>query len=170
MSVVAVKKNKKSWTFAADSIAISADLKITDKFSKLKKVNDMVIGSTGTLEEGSLLFLYARNHKPLSSQEKDVMDFFCEFYKWQRELTGNFFSSNRYLFGFDGKVFYIENAMVKEINDYYAIGAGANFAFATLYLGHSAEQAVQVSCALSCFVADPIVTEELPLMTKENNA
>lgn len=55
----------------------------------------------------------------------------------------------------------IANMFVREIKDYYAIGAGEDFATAALYLGHTPKEAVKTACDISCFVAEPIVVKEM---------
>lgn len=164
MSVVAVKIDKNKITFAADSIAVYGYTKVTDKFTKLEEINEMIIGGVGTAEEASLLFMFAQTHKPLSADEKSVTEFFLEFYKWKNSLSLPFSSSNSYLFGVCGKCFYIDNMLVKEIRDYYAIGAGMDYALAVLWLGHTAQEAVRAACQLSCFVAEPIIIKEMKTM------
>lgn len=158
MSVVCAKVYNDKVIFAADSIAISGEMKITDKFTKLKKINGTVIGGCGSLEEISLLFMFAQTNSPLSPTEKDVSEYFLKFYKWKNELNLPFSSANNYLIGIDGKLFYVENLLVKEIDDFYAIGAGRDYSFAALYLGCDAVKAVEIACTLSCFVSSPVVT------------
>ena len=46
---------------------------------------------------------------------------------------------------------------IEEINDYAAIGAGRDYAYAALYLGHEPKEAVKVACDLSCYVSEPII-------------
>ena len=47
---------------------------------------------------------------------------------------------------------------VEEIDDFAAIGAGRDYAYAALYLGATPKEAVEVACELSCYVSEPIVT------------
>lgn len=161
MSVVAVKVEKEKIYFAADSIAVSGYTKTTDNFTKLEKINDMIIGGVGCAEEISLLFMFAQTHKPLSADEKPIVEFFFEFYKWKNELGLGFSSQNVYLFGYGGKCFYAENMLIKEIKTYHAIGAGMDYALAALYLEHTPKEAVKVACKLCCYVSEPIVCEEM---------
>lgn len=163
MSVVAVKRYGDRIEFAADSIAVRGATKTTNNFSKLETINGLVVGGVGYTEEISMLFLFAKTHKPIGSSEKEVMEFMLEFAKWKREFGLDFSSKNNYLIGFENKVFYIENMLVKEIKEYYAIGAGEDYALAVLHLGHSPKESVRVACELCCYVAEPIVTAEIKL-------
>lgn len=161
MSVVAVKIHKDKIEFAADSIGIKGTTK-RNNIAKLAKVNGMVIGGVGTMQELSLLLIFAKTHRPNAACEKDVVDFFFEFEKWKGDLYQPFISENIYVVGINGKAFYIEGLLVHEIKDYEAIGAGMDYALAALYLSHNATEAVNVACELSCYVSKPIITINIP--------
>lgn len=165
MSVVAVKVGKDKIEFAADSIAVRGAT--STKIVKLAEVNKMIIGGTGTAEETNLLFTFAKTHSPLDNTEKSVLEFFFEFCKWKNGLNLNFSMNNTYLFGFNGKAFYVENLLVEEVKDYEAIGAGMDYALSALYLKHSAKEAVKVACELSCYVAEPIVTLSMEVANEQ---
>ena len=81
-----------------------------------------------------------------------------EFSDWKRGRTGNSNLDNQYLLAFGGKAFHIQNYLVLEVDKFSAIGAGADYALAALYLEKSAPEAVKVACELSCFVSEPIKT------------
>ncbi len=162
MSVVAVKVHDNNIEFAADSIGIRGGTKNTN-ITKLAEINQMIIGGVGELQELNLLFIFAQTHSPLESTEKAIMDFFFEFCKWKKDLSLGFDCGNNYLFGYKGKAFLIQNLLVKEVQDYEAIGAGMDYSLAALYLNHSAKEAVKVACALSCYVAEPITIIKMPL-------
>lgn len=71
MTVIAVKVYDNKIKIAADSIVARGDSKRTDSgFSKLRKVNNMIIGSAGYCEEQSLMYHYSETHKPASGSEK----------------------------------------------------------------------------------------------------
>lgn len=160
MSVVCVKVSKGYIHFAADSIVVRGYTKQKD-FTKLEKINGMIIGGVGYAEETNLLFMFARTHKPIEPTEKGLSDFIFEFYKWKNDLQKNFDSNNNYLIGVGGHCFYIENMFVKEVLTYQAIGAGMDYSLAALYLGKTAKDAVKVACELCCYVAEPIICEKM---------
>lgn len=162
MSVVAVKVYKDKIQIAADSIIVYGEnSKKTDStFSKLVKVNNMVIGSAGVAEESSLMAHYADTHKPLAANEKDILSFIIEFSQWKSGIVGDSKIENDYIIVYDGKAFFIQGMLVFEIDNYDAIGAGMDFANAAMYLGHTPKEAVKVACELSCWVAEPIVEFE----------
>ena len=53
--------------------------------------------------------------------------------------------------------------LVREVEDFCAIGAGQVEANTALYLGHSPAKAVEVACTLNCFVCSPVVEKEIQL-------
>lgn len=158
MSVVTVKVYDNRIEMAADSILVCGDRKETyfNKHAKMKSINGMLIGTSGTAEEEGLMWLYAQNHRPLSSSEKDILEFFVEFVTWKQGKSSNSTLGNHYLLAYKGKVFLIENFLVLEVDNFAAIGAGSDYALAALYLGKTPVEAVQVACELSCYVSEPI--------------
>ena len=161
MSVVAVKVYKDTIQIAADSIMTDGNSKRTDStFSKLVKVNNIIIGSIGSAEEASLMTHYADTHKPLTASEKDMLTFMIEFSKWKSDIGIGSDINNSYIIVYDSKAFYIHGMLVYEVDNYEAIGAGMDFANAAMYLGHTPKEAVKVACELSCWVAEPIVEFE----------
>ncbi|MEG1044799.1 MAG: hypothetical protein RSF81_08530 [Oscillospiraceae bacterium] len=164
MSVVCAKVYKDKIKMAADSIVVRGYSKDTKgDFVKLQKINEMIIGSSGNCDECSIMWQYMKTHKPAKSDERAVLDFIIEFSRWKRDLTGDNSLINAYILAFDGKLFFIQGMFVNEIKDYCAIGAGEDFANAALYLGHTPREAVKVACELSCYVAEPIVEEEITI-------
>lgn len=160
MSVVAVKVYPNRIEMSADSIIVSGGRKETyfGGHAKMRKINDMLIGTAGSCEEESLMWLYAQNHRPLSNSEKDVLEFFVEFVDWKKDKASTSTLSNHYLFVYGGKAFHIENFLVLEVDNFSAIGAGSDFALAALYLDREPAEAVRVACKLSCYATEPIIT------------
>ena len=156
MSVVAVKVYEDKIEIASDSITLFGNLTIVDKFTKLDKVNSMIIGFVGYLEEGSLMRHYASTRKPKSNRESDILDFMVEFAEWKQSKTKTFSLSNCYIIVYEKKVFYTQDFLVSEISDFFAIGAGQDFATTALYLNHSAVEAVGITCQLCNDCALPV--------------
>jgi ATP-dependent protease HslVU (ClpYQ) peptidase subunit len=149
---------------AADSILVSGDTKTNGHgFSKLVQENGMTIGPVGDASEAALMWSYVKTHKPEGSSEMDVLRFFVEFAKWKNDYCDNKRVSNYYLFVYEGKIFFLEGLSVQPITDFYAIGAGRDYALAALHLGHTPKEAVKVACELCCYVAEPIVEYEIAI-------
>lgn len=161
MSVVASKVYSDRIVIAADSIIVKGWSKRNTGFSKIDSINSMIVGSVGEAQESSLMWRYMQTHKPETASVKDVLEFIVEFSKWKRETVGDGSVINSYLMAYGGHLFEIESMFVHEIIDYVAIGAGADFANAALYLGHTPKEAVKVACDLSCFVDEPILEFEM---------
>lgn len=165
MSVVAVKVYKDRIEMASDSIMVKYWSKIPkaeNKFVKMQKINDMIIGGVGDAEETSLLYHYMKTHTIDNVDEKGVLDFILEFRRWKNDFTNNNSFTNTYILAFKGKAFYIENMLVVPIDDYYSIGAGEDFANGAMYMGASPREAVKASCELCAMVAEPIIQECIP--------
>ena len=159
MSCVAVKVTNKEIQFAADSIVVMGNTKVNTPTTqpKLTKINNIIIGGCGSFSEIGLMFQFAETHRPDDNSIRAIRQFFVEFGEWKQKYGERFLCENSYIIGYEGKCYsYICNCL-EEIKDYCTIGAGMDYALAALYLGKSARDAIKVSCALSCYVAEPIV-------------
>jgi ATP-dependent protease HslVU (ClpYQ) peptidase subunit len=159
MSIVCCRVTPYEISIASDSIVVRGYTQGKDKnkFAKLFKVNDLIIGSVGYAEESSLFRIYCSTRQPASISENDILIFISEFAQWKKERTTIYSIENSYIIIFNNKAFHIEGFFVNEILDYEAIGAGMDFALATLYLGHDVEKAVETACELSVFCEKPII-------------
>ncbi len=160
MTVIAARKTKETITFASDSILVAGFLKASDKeviYNKLFQQNEMVIGSTGTGYEGTMMELFSRNHRPVDSSRLSVIDFFVEFREWINKRDSGHSPENEYLIAYDKKLFRTYGGLdIYEVPEFEAVGAGENFAKAALHLGHSPREAVEVACKLSIYCSEPI--------------
>jgi len=157
MSVVAVKIEKDKITIGSDSIIVyGGSTQEKYKYSKLNKVNDIIIGDVGETQEGFLFLLYCKTRKPREASCDAMVEFMFDFVQWMKDKTDVSKSTNIYLIVFGGKVFYIEGYYVKEIEDYFAIGTGMDFSLSALYLGKSVEESIKAACHLSIYCEEPI--------------
>lgn len=158
MSIICCRVKEKEIEIAADSITVRGytQEKGKDNYSKLFKVNEMIIGGVGISAETSMLQIYASTRKPSTPTEDGILNFISEFAEWKKRKTEKYGIENAYIIVFEGRVFMNQGFFVKEITSYEAIGAGENYALSALYLGHDVEKAVDVACELSIFCEKPI--------------
>jgi ATP-dependent protease HslVU (ClpYQ) peptidase subunit len=156
MSVVAVKVTNKKITIGADSIIAFGWTQEKDKLAKLEEVNGMIIGSVGVAQEGALFRVFCRTRKPRAADVESIVDFMSDFQDWLKNKIDDSTIENGYILVFDKKVFNIEGFYVKEVTDYTAIGAGADFSLAALYLGNSVKDSIKAACHLSVYCEEPI--------------
>ena len=156
MSVVAVKVTKNKITIGADSILVSGWTQEKDKLAKLNKANGMIIGDVGDAEEGALFLLFCKTRKPREASVDAIVEFMSEFQDWMNNKTGESKLSNQYILIIEKKAFMIEGFFIKEVTDYTAIGAGADFALPCLALGHSIEVAIEMACHFSIYCEKPV--------------
>ena len=163
MSVVCVKNYKDQIVMCADSIMVRGWTKYPDTdFAKIEEINGMIMGGCGYAKESSLMWHYMRTHKPSKATERDVLQFMIEFSEWKATILGDVSDiANDYILAYEDKVFEISGLFVKEVTDFAAIGAGADYANSALYLGHSPRKAVETACALCCMVSEPIIEKTL---------
>lgn len=160
MSVVACRITETGYEIAADSITTRGIIQTkgqTTDHVKLYETNDMVIGGVGSAEDNSLFRLFAETHRPSNPDELSMLEFISEFSEWKKKKTDNATIKNSYLIGFQNDIFHVEQWHVSKIKTYMAIGAGMSFALAALYLGHSAEKAVETAIELSTQCEAPII-------------
>lgn len=159
MSVVAAKVYDDRIVMSADSILTNGYEKEPNiNFAKIDEINGIVLGGVGYGDEQSLMWLYMENHQPVEPTEREILNFIIEFSKWKTNLVGEGCLKNEFLIAYKGHLFHICKFMVREIKDYIAIGAGAPYATAALYLGHDTIEAVKTACDICCFVSEPIKT------------
>lgn len=158
MSVIAVKIEEDCINISSDSIVLINSTKVESNkgSSKLFQVNDLTVGFSGFLEEGILFNIFCSTRRPDSDSILSIINFISEFSDWKRNKTNDHTISNEYIIIFNKKVFICHGFCVDLITNYAAIGAGMDFALATLYLEHSAEDAVKVACALNAYCTLPI--------------
>lgn len=164
MSVVAVRKEGSKIIIGADSIRISAwGTQEKDKLAKLFRVSkDLILGTVGDAAIHSLFREFLSNHLPKSNTEYGWTTLISEFSTYLNDLKNApkleysaFIVVNKY------KVFYISGYFVREVSDYYAIGAGMDYALSALYLGASVQEAIEAACHLSIFCEKPINVMEI---------
>ena len=156
MSVVAVKITEDKIIIGADSIIAYGWTQEKDKLAKLEEVNGMVIGSVGLAQEGALFRVFCRTRKPREATDEAIIDFISEFQDWLTNKINESSLNNDYILVYENKVFGIHGFYVKEITDYSAIGAGMDFALASLYLGNSVKDSIKAACHLSVYCEEPI--------------
>ena len=159
MTVVVAKITEDGYEIASDSITSVGYTQSRGQnvsHSKLFEVNDMIIGGTGLAEETSLLRLFAHSHRPARADELAIIEFLSEFSDWKNKKVGKSSIGNRFFIGLEGKVFAAKQWFVSEVITYDAIGAGMDFALAAMYLGHSAEKAVETAIELSMACEGPV--------------
>lgn len=156
MSVVAVKVTKNKITIGADSILVSGWTQEKDKLAKLNKANGIIIGDVGDAQEGALFLLFCKTRKPREASVDAIVEFMSEFQDWMNNKTGESKLSNQYILIIEKKAFMIEGFFIKEVTDYTAISAGADFALSALYLGNSVKDSIKAACHLSVYCEEPI--------------
>ncbi len=159
MSVVAIKSiGKGKFEIASDSIRVAGWFsQEKDKNGKLWKIGHMIMGTAGSCSIGSLLREYLENHQPKTNTEHGWVALMADFTKHTSSLDSSLKPlENEFLVIWKNKAFFIHNFYVLEIKDYYAIGAGRDFAFASLYLNNDVKKAVEVACELSTFCEKPV--------------
>lgn len=159
MSVVAVRKEKGKITIAADSIRISGwGTQEKDKLAKLFQIDkEMVLGAVGSSATSSLFREFIENHLPKTNSEYGWMLLMREFATYLSEVkSAPKFEDSAFIVVHKGRAFFLAGYFVREVDDYYAIGAGADYALAALYLGAGVEKAIKTACHLSIFCEEPV--------------
>lgn len=170
MSVVAARIYEDRIEVAADTICVRGSSKMNSaekKHTKLFRFQDLVVGGVGMSEEISLFQRFMKNHTIKDLNEDGVLDFLIEFKKWKKDLVGDADIENRYIIASKGKCFSTNKLFVFRVNDYYAIGAGDDFARGAMYMGATPEEAVKVACDLCVYVSEPIVKETIRIDNEE---
>ena len=159
MSVVAVRKEKNKIMIGADSIRISGwGTQEKDKLAKLFRIGkDTVLGAVGHAAVNALYREYLENHLPKTNDEYGWTMLMRDFADYLSNLkSAPKFEDSLFIVVYHKKVFLLAGYFVREIRDYYAIGAGADYALSALYLGAGVKKAVETACELSIFCEPPV--------------
>jgi len=168
MSVVAIKVTDTEIVIGADSIRVRGTTQEKDQFAKLAEVRPgFIIGNVGESQGGFLLRTYAATHIPRATDEEAVLSWLHECAGWLHQqneydkpkITGG---QNSFLIVFGEKAFYSHNYYVREVLDFFAIGAGMDYALAALHLGRSVEEAIDCACELSIYCEKPVNIMRVP--------
>ena len=164
MSIVCCKVTEGFIHIASDSISVRGytQTKSINSHSKLDRIGRMIIGSCGFTEESTLFQSYCSTHSINDNYKRkinqiEMLNYITEFAKWKKQRTDKFDIKNVYILIYGNQIFHIEGFLVEEILDYEAIGAGMDYALASLYLGKDVDKAVETACELSIYCSLPIV-------------
>lgn len=159
MSVVAVRVEKSGITIGADSIRISGwGTQEKDKLAKLFQISEeMVLGAVGSCSTSSLFRDFIENHLPKTNTEYGWTSLMKDFADHLSEMkSGPKFEDSGFVVVYKCKAFFLGGYFVREIKDYYALGAGMDYALTALYLGADVSKAIKAACHLSIFCEEPI--------------
>lgn len=162
MSVVAVKIYEDKIEICSDSILVNGNTQEKDRGAKIFKNDWGIIADVGVASEGCLMYIFSKTRKPREASVDGLMEYLFDFFVWLKEKTDQTSLENDYIIVFNAKAFLVEGFYVKEVTDYAAIGAGMDFALASLTLGHTVEESVKVACHLSILCEEPINLFSVP--------
>lgn len=160
MTVIAVRKTKSSIHLACDNQITYGDrYKKTDAKdqmysmkSKLFQVNDLTVGAAGMVQGACLFEHFCGTRKPASSEERDILQFMVEFSEWARTKDTTYtVQDSHFILIFENKVFEIQGLLVRQVEEFDAIGSGSFLALSALYFGKTVEQAVEVAKQFDLF-------------------
>jgi ATP-dependent protease HslVU (ClpYQ) peptidase subunit len=136
MTCIVALEDQGTVYMGADSAATEDDAISLRVNPKIFKIGKFLIGYCNSFRYGQIIEHY---FKPPAQQEKDVMKYMIT--KFVPELK-KVLENNQYeekdsslIIGYDGKIFYIESdwQVGHDTTNYHAIGAGAPYAFGSLY-------------------------------------
>lgn len=166
MSVVAVKKVARKIIIGADSIRVTGYTQEKSKDAKLVRLRDgTIVGTAGYCKDLTLLTVYAETHSiEREVNETKLMSFIVDFIRWAKILDSSYCLGSDFIFITEGRIYLVASDLfMREIEDYYAIGAGADYALSALFLGSSVEKAIEVACELSIYCEKPINVIEVDI-------
>lgn len=130
----------------------------------------VIVGGVGALAETNLLkhFLMNVYTKIIEPNYAGILETMSAFYEYSKLLHENDPSNanaedqgNSFLIIVGRKLFYVSALDIMEITSYFAIGAGQEYAFASLASGASPVDAVKVAASLCVYVREPVVHYEV---------
>lgn len=166
MTIIAVKVHPDHITIGSDSAFTNGWTVEKRERGKLHQVNDMVIGSAGLAETGSLMRLYMDSQKPRESTEYAITEFMAGFYKWADDRYNHRPSGDEertnWLIVFGGRAWSVEEMYVREVTTFEAIGSGYQIGLGVLYDGGSVRKAIKAACDITPYCDEPISIIKVP--------
>ena len=159
MSVVAIKKDKTKIVIGADSIRISGwGTQEKDKLAKLFEISkEMTLGAVGNCATCAVFREFLENHLPKTNNEYGWSMLMREFASHLNDMkSAPKFEDSEFIVVYKDSAFLLSGYFIREIVDYYAIGAGKEYALTALYLGAGVKEAIKAACQLSIFCEEPI--------------
>lgn len=160
MSVIACQVKDGKISLASDSLIAVGSTNIgsgTFKYAKLTEQNGIICGAVGTVEESAMFQLFCSTHAPEHSDTPGILSFMGEFSDWKKKKTDDCKLENDYILVVNGRCFDIRRWCITEVDKYDAIGAGQDFAMTALHLGHTAKEAVEITCKLCVYCSLPVI-------------
>jgi ATP-dependent protease HslVU (ClpYQ) peptidase subunit len=164
MSVAIVKIYNDKIVLGADSIITNGDRQRKEKKAKIRKSTESIsFACAGYLRETELFNVYCKSHTPTRNDYESIIDFFYEFSGWLKKKIDDSSVNNQYIFVYDNKAYSFYDYNVEVIEDYYCIGAGEDFAYASMYYGKTVEESIKCACELSIYCELPCNIIEIKL-------
>ncbi len=171
MSVVAVYITPDKIIFGADTQATYGYHKIVESYyGKIFEINGMYVGGSGTSFELQFFrrFLEEKNLRS-GYTENDFNDLMLEFYDHFRARTKNESATiqNHYILIHDAKAFIFKNWLIREVEEFAAIGSGGETArtafevFKQLDRSPDMEKILQVACKIDLHCHEPLKIYEI---------
>jgi ATP-dependent protease HslVU (ClpYQ) peptidase subunit len=176
MSVVAVKRFKDHVIIGSDSITVCGYTSRSTKFHKLHKIDSsFVLGMVGVCENSFLFRRYCKDNRPIENSEFGICDFMSKFKKWQKDFCTYSDDQNdlnlEFILVFEGVPYVVEGFYAEEINDYWAIGAGQDYALGVLSScddDKCVHKAINSAIKHCVYCVGPITTIRLEIINEKN--
>jgi ATP-dependent protease HslVU (ClpYQ) peptidase subunit len=172
MTVIAVYLTDDMIVLGADTQVTYGDNKILESYyGKLYKINNLYLGCSGSCLEAQFFRRFLETKRLRSNfTESDFSDLILEFYDEYKARTKGEAGSlyNQYLLVHDGKAFIFSNWLIKEVEEFEAIGSGretARTAFEVYrQLGEPPDIAtiLKVTCKIDLYCHEPITLYSIP--------
>lgn len=135
---------------AADSLAVTSGRK--GRVRKLYRIRGAILGVAGSAEHAVMFAHWYDSGADLSDRPKDL------------DIGALVLDSNG-IFRYEGNCYPYEI-----LDEFAAVGSGADAAIAAMYMGATPEEAVEVACKVDLHTGPPVVVERLAHKQGERNA
>jgi ATP-dependent protease HslVU (ClpYQ) peptidase subunit len=180
MTVIAVYLTDDMILLGADTQVTYGDNKILESYyGKLYQINDLYLGCSGSCLEAQYFRRFLETKRLRSDfTESDFSDLMLEFFDEFKARTKGEAGSvyNQYLLVHDGRVFVFNNWLIKEVEEFEAIGSGretARTAFEVYrQLGEPPDLAtiLKVTCHIDLYCHEPLTLYSIPRSTGNESA
>ncbi|MFH1648719.1 MAG: hypothetical protein ABIA11_03290 [Patescibacteria group bacterium] len=153
MSIICVKKTKKDINFTWDTQTEHYDQAYHDK-EKVKRFKNLVIGFVGSTGNRNRLYTFLSKKITGNTHFSKISDVVSLI----DDSKVNFSDSDNILISDSKKIFNIHPQSVDcfEVEEFEAIGSGADYAIGAYYTGATVKKCVEVACEIDVHCGKPV--------------
>lgn len=162
MTIIVAKKYKDKIVVASDK-QVTHDWHMKSPFSKIIKIDNMIIGGAGAGAGCQMMQLFCLENKLKSCGETDVLMFFKKFISYATEFDKEYRKdSNDWLIAFNEEILKVSSGVfIYKDLEVASIGSGSEIALGAVHAGFEPVEAVRLASKLTVYCGEGVDSYEI---------